>query len=138
MGFVRAKRLHGGAANLRSRPGDGGIDVALEHDLYLPQHETVRIGIGWAFQLEEGWHMLALAKSRHAGQLLVEAPLIDNIYRGEVHACLRNIGTPGKLVIEAGQGCMQLVPFFGGFISILEEDELSETVRGSGAFGSTG
>jgi dUTP pyrophosphatase len=63
--------------------------------------------------------------------------VIDADYRGEIKVALHNDGIHARLV-EKGQKVAQLVvmPFLN--ISFQEVDELDQTVRGTGGFGSTG
>ncbi len=126
------------ALPLKRRDGDGGIDVASPQEFVLEPGETIRIDSGWRFQCPEGWHLLAVQKSRHAGVLQVEAPLIDNSYRGSVHIVVTNTDDI-PYHIERGDYLMQLVPIFSPFMEIVVDDQLSMTVteRGDGAFGST-
>ena len=63
--------------------------------------------------------------------------VIDCDYRGEIMVALHNHGTAARRV-EAGDRIAQLViaPYYTAEFS--EAEELSETVRGVGGFGSTG
>lgn len=133
---IKAMQVRDGAFQLKFRDGDAGIDVALPYGFETEQvgPQTIKIPLGWAFEMEEGWHMLALQKSRHAGRMLVEAPLIDNSYRGEIHALLRIDMVPE---LEAGDYVLQLFPVWSLPFTIQVVDAISETERGDGAFGST-
>jgi dUTP pyrophosphatase len=63
--------------------------------------------------------------------------LIDGGYRGEIIAAVDNIkDIPYK--VSPGQRLFQLVAMDGSPIHFRIVEELSETVRGSGGFGSTG
>ena len=63
--------------------------------------------------------------------------VIDADYRGEVHVCLRNNGTEPFTVVR-GDRIAQLM-FLPVLTAVFEEtDELDETARGTGGFGSTG
>jgi len=63
--------------------------------------------------------------------------LIDSGYRGEIMAAVDNIKTE-DYTVEPGQRLFQLVAMDGASIHFELVDELSETTRGSGGFGSTG
>jgi dUTP pyrophosphatase len=63
--------------------------------------------------------------------------LIDGGYRGEIMAAIDNIKTEDYRV-EPGQRLFQLVAMDGAPIHFELVDELSDTSRGSGGFGSTG
>ena len=64
--------------------------------------------------------------------------IIDSGYRGNMIAAIRGVG--GNCIIEGGSRLVQichpsLEPFY---VKLVEENELSETSRGVGGFGSTG
>ena len=63
--------------------------------------------------------------------------LIDGGYRGEIIAAVDNIKEE-DCTVEPGQRLFQLVAMDGSPIQVEIVDELSETTRGSGGFGSTG
>ena len=63
--------------------------------------------------------------------------LIDGGYRGELMTVVDNVKTE-DYTVEPGQRLFQLVAMDGSPIHIEIVDELSETTRGSGGFGSTG
>lgn len=135
---IKAQQVRENSFDLRHREGDGGIDLALPYEWHTSIQQvgpaTIRVPLGWAFEMEEGWHLLALQKSRYAGQMLVEAPLIDNSYRGEIHALLTLMDVP---TLEAGDYVVQVLPVWSPTPTLTITDTLSETERGEGAFGST-
>ena len=63
--------------------------------------------------------------------------LIDGGYRGEIMAVVDNIKNE-VYTIEPGQRLFQLVGMDGSPIHFKLVDELSESTRGKGGFGSTG
>ena len=63
--------------------------------------------------------------------------LIDGGYRGEIIAMVDNIKNQ-DYTISAGDRLFQLVAMNGAPITFELVDELSDTSRGSGGFGSTG
>lgn len=119
------------------REMDGGFDVRLPFSHIVPANTSMRMPTGLAFEMPEGWHLMALQKSRHYGKILVEAPLVDNGYRGEVHAVVHNL-TELDIRFAQGDAVMQLMPVFSPHMAITEVVDISETARGDGAFGSTG
>lgn len=64
---------------------------------------------------------------------------IDEDYRGLIGAALHNHGSK-PFVVEEGERIAQMViqPCITANVLLVEVDELSETERGSGGFGSTG
>lgn len=126
----------------RAHPGDAGLDLhALEAaELQPGERATVRTGI--AVSIPDGYAGLVLPRSglaaRH-GIALVNAPgLIDSGYRGEIQVLLLNTDRSRSCVLEAGDRIAQLM------ISPVElpepefVDELDDTPRGQGGFGSSG
>jgi len=146
---IKARKVRDTALPLKYREGDGGIDVALPAwgfpsltgvDSMFPSltgEDSIKIPLGWAFECPPGWHLLALQKSRHAGRFLVEAPLIDNSYRGEIHACLTFLGYDNNIILRPGDYILQLLPVWSPPFIVQETTQLSETTRGGGNFGST-
>ena len=103
--------------------------------------ETKMISTGLAFAIPEGLVGLIFARSS-LGAKRGLAPankvgVIDSDYRGEVHVALHNHSLIPQTV-ENGERIAQmlLVPYYSAVFS--ETDELGETSRGEGGFGSTG
>ena len=63
--------------------------------------------------------------------------MIDGGYRGEIMAAVDNIKNE-DYTVEPGQRLFQLVAMDGSPIHFELVDDLSDTTRGSGGFGSTG
>lgn len=126
-----------------------GSEYAAGADLYacldapvtIDAHTTVLIPTGLAMELPAGWAGLVYARSGLASKRNLapanKVGVIDCDYRGEVMVALHNHGTVAQ-TIEHGERVAQLViaPYLTA--QFFESDELSETVRGDGGFGSTG
>ena len=126
-----------------------GTEYSAGADLYnLPDntvtvqpHETVLIKTGIAVEIPEGYCGLIFARSGLATKKGLapanKVGVIDADYRGEIMVALHN-HSDVSAVIEGGERVAQLaiVPFLKAEFE--ESSELSETVRGSGGFGSTG
>ena len=103
--------------------------------------ETAMIPTGIAIELERGTVGLIYARSGLASKRGLapanKVGVIDCDYRGEVKVALHNHG-PEPQTVESGERVAQLVvaPYIP--CEFEEADELSETVRGDGGFGSTG
>jgi dUTP pyrophosphatase len=140
---VRVTRLDPRAViPTRAYDHDAGLDLyALEEGGLAPgRRASVRTGI--AVEIPEGQAGLVLPRSglaaRH-GIALVNAPgLIDAGYRGEVRVLLLNTDPDHTFSISAGERIAQLVLVRIETPEIEEVDELGESVRGSGGFGSSG
>lgn len=126
----------------RAHPGDAGLDLyALEPcDLAPGQRASLRTGI--AVAIPEGHAGLVMARSglaaRH-GIALVNAPgLIDAGYRGEIRVLLLNTDREAAFRIDAGDRIAQLVVVAVELAEPVAVEELDETRRGTGGFGSSG
>lgn len=103
--------------------------------------ETVKIGTGLAFEIPEGYFGAIFARSGLAAkQGLRPANCVgvaDSDYRGEYIVALHNDSDTEKIV-RKGDRIAQLVilPYLSA--EFLPADELCDTERGSGGFGSTG
>ena len=76
--------------------------------------------------------------ARH-GIALVNAPgLIDSGYRGELRVLLLNTDADAAFVVAAGDRIAQLVLVRVETPELVEVEELEESARGSGGFGSSG
>jgi len=147
MARVQVKKLRDGAILPTS-----GSAFAAGYDLYacidqpvaISFGETSLIGTGLSFALPEGTFGAVFARSG----LSVKAGLrpancvgvIDSDYRGEVVVALRNDkpGVQNTYVVEPGERIAQMVllPYLP--MEFEETEELPETVRGAGGFGSSG
>lgn len=105
-------------------------------------NETTFIPTGWAFEIPEGHVMLMFSRSGHSAYQLRLANcvgVIDSDYRGEVKVPMAYDGksVPGRFV-HSGERIAQAMVIPVERVQFLEVDELSETARGLGGFGSTG
>ena len=103
--------------------------------------ETRFIPTGIALELPAGYAGLVYARSGIACKRGLapanKVGVIDCDYRGEVMVALHNHSGEAQTV-AVGERVAQLVitPYITA--EFIEKDELSDTVRGSGGFGSTG
>ena len=103
--------------------------------------ETRLIHTGLALEIPEGYAGLIYARSGIATKRGLapanKVGVIDSDYRGEIMVSLYNHSSSAQTIAD-GERVAQLVitPFLK--VEYTEADELSDTVRGSGGFGSTG
>lgn len=103
--------------------------------------ETKMIHTGIALEIPEGYAGLVYARSGIATKRGLapanKVGVIDSDYRGEIMVSLHNHSN-GNQEISDGERIAQLViaPFLA--VQFTECDELTDTVRGAGGFGSTG
>jgi len=145
---VRFKRLHEDA-QLPERKSDeaAGFDLHAhlpDGKIGIPPGERKLVACGFAMQLDPGYEGQVRPRSGLAvkqGVTVVNSPgTIDSDYRGEVKVGLVNLGNT-TYILEPGTRIAQLVicALPRTAVQILEDDEeLDETDRGDGGFGSTG
>lgn len=120
-----------------------GADLyaCLEAEVTIAPHATVLIPTGIAMELPIGYAGLIYARSGLATKKGLapanKVGVVDCDYRGEVKVALHNHGEVAQTVAY-GERIAQLViaPYLTA--QFIEQEELSETVRGAGGFGSTG
>ena len=120
-----------------------GMDVRanIDYPLELRPMERVLVKTGLFLEIPVGFECQVRPRSGLAikkGISVLNAPgTIDADYRGEVGVILVNLSNE-KYVINNGDRVAQLV--FAKFerADWIETDELTETIRGAGGFGSTG
>jgi len=120
--------------------GDAGIDLFVTEDQTIEAGETTRIHLCIACETVDNKPYLLMPRSSISKTPLRQCNsvgLIDGGYRGEIMAAVDNIKTE-PYTIEKGQRLFQLVAMDGSPIHFELVDELTETTRGEGGFGSTG
>ena len=120
--------------------GDAGLDLFVIHELTIQPGESAFIHLQIACENMDGKPYLVMPRSSISKtplRLSNSVGLIDAGYRGEILAAVDNIkDIPYK--VFPGQRLVQLVAMDGSPIHFKLVDELSDTSRGSGGFGSTG
>ena len=106
--------------------------------VHIAPHETIKLPTGWAFQPPEGYMLQILQRSGLASKGLIPlGGILDEDYTGEVIVIMLNT-TDKYLSINNGDRIAQMAirPYYQGEFELV--DELDETERGQGGFGSTG
>ena len=120
-----------------------GMDLyaCIDSPIIITPHQTVKIGTGLAIELPHGYFGAIFARSGLAtNQGLRPANCVgccDEDYRGEYIVALHN-DTDTPQVINPMERIAQLVVIPYLPIELTVVDELSDTERGDGGFGSTG
>ena len=120
--------------------GDAGLDLFVINEQTIRAGESTLIHLQISCENTENKPYLIMPRSSIAKtplRLSNSIGLIDGGYRGEIMAAVDNIKTE-DYTVEPGQRLFQLVAMDGASIHFELVDELSETTRGSGGFGSTG
>ena len=141
---IELKRLpHGEGLPAPAYAPDGaaGMDVVAAEDLTLAPGQRHAVATGFAIAIPLGYEVQVRPRSGLAlknGITCLNTPgTIDEDYRGEVKVILANLGDQ-PFEVRRGERIAQLVPAPVLKASFREVDELSETSRGAGGFGSTG
>ena len=120
--------------------GDAGLDIYVINEQTIDPDETTLIHLQIACETSDGRPYLLMPRSSIAKtplRLCNSIGLIDGGYRGEIMAVVDNIKKQ-PYTIKPGQRLFQLVAMDGSPIHFELVDELTESKRGDGGFGSTG
>lgn len=141
---VRIKRLaHGADLDLPgyATAGAAGMDVVSAEDLTLTAGARHAVATGLAVAIPPGYEIQVRPRSGLALKHGISVPnspgTIDSDYRGELKVILINHGSEA-FEIRRGDRIAQLVLAPVTQARWLEVEELDETARGEGGFGSTG
>lgn len=121
--------------------GDAGVDLHTRIDFVLGPGERAAVPTGLAVSIPMGLAGLVLPRSGHArkhGIGVVNSPgLIDSGYRGEISVLLINHGEE-EVSFSRGDRIAQLCLVAVPVVEWSEVDDLDESERGGGGFGSSG
>lgn len=126
----------------RAHAGDAGADLHAAESLTLAPGERALVGTGIAIALPMGTVGLIHPRSGLAakhGITIVNAPgTVDAEYRGELKVCLLNTDSSEPFEVTRGMRIAQLVVQRVELVDFVEAEQLDETARGAGGYGSTG
>ncbi|MEO5865648.1 MAG: dUTP diphosphatase [Sphingomonas sp.] len=141
---IAIRRLpHGKSLPLPAYATDGaaGMDVVAAEDLVLAPGARHAVATGFALAIPEGFEVQVRPRSglalKHGVTCLNTPGTIDSDYRGEVKVILANLGSE-PFTVTRGDRIAQLVPAPVQRAALDEVENLDETARGDGGFGSTG
>ncbi|MFH0853148.1 MAG: dUTP diphosphatase [bacterium] len=122
-----------------AHPGDAGLDLFSLEDYLLQPGERHSFALGFALELPEGYVSLIWDKSGLAQKhgITLIGGVIEYTYRGEYQLIMLNIGDL-PFEVHKGDKIGQLLIQPIVTAQIVEVEQLSETARGQGGFGSTG
>ena len=127
----------------RQTEGAAGYDLCacLEAPVTLEPGEGFPFSTGFAAEIPQGLVGLVFCRSGLGVKYGVSLPncvgVIDSDYRGELIVPLRNFGDK-PYTVHPGERIAQLVLLPVFLLPVEEVEELSQTQRGEGGFGSTG
>jgi len=122
-----------------AHPGDVGMDLHSTEDYILQPGERKVFDLGFATEFETGYAAIVKDKSSlpKNGGIHTMGGVYDAGYRGEYNVQLINLGTE-PYEIKKGNKIAQLIIYPIIIAELEETDELSDSSRGDGRFGSTG
>lgn len=138
---LKVKKLHKEAKfPKKATEGSACWDVfSTERKLFSPMEKGI-IHTGLAFELPMGRGLDIRPRSGWAsrGLIILNSPgTLDSDYRGELLVSCMNLSS-GNIVVNKGDRIAQIRPIRIEELEFEEVEELSETGRGEGGFGSTG
>ena len=138
---IKIKRIENGKLPEYKTTGSAGADcyARIEKEIILNENDMVTIPLGFAVEIPDGYEMQIRPRSGLAKKDKMVAVLgtIDSDYRGEVHAILIN-HSKSIFTIKPNDRIAQVVVCPVIRAEWYLTNELSETERGEGGFGSTG
>lgn len=118
-----------------------GMDLRAAEDVILPPGGRALVATGFAIALPDGFEAQVRPRSGLAakhGVTVLNAPgTVDADYRGEVKVILINHGADA-FAIKRGDRIAQMIVAPVTRVRLAEAENLSDTARGAGGFGSTG
>lgn len=144
MEAIRVKKLREGAllpTYGTAQAAGADLYACLEAPLTIAPGETAWVTTGLALEVPEGCAGLVYARSGLATKRGLapanKVGVIDSDYRGEITVVLYNHGSEAQ-TISSGERIAQLIITPVLTPAYTETDRLTETLRGTGGFGSTG
>lgn len=121
--------------------GAAGFDFHSTEDVTLHAGKVVLVSTGLTCELEPGWELQVRCRSglaaKHGVFLVNGVGTVDSDYRGEIKVILSTISSE-PVVLKKGERVAQGVIAQAVQAQIEEVQELTESLRGAGGFGSTG
>lgn len=142
---IKFQKLHPDAVTPSyAKQGDAGLDLTVVGFQVTPSYISYKTGL--AFEIPEGYVGLLFPRSSNSKKQLLltnSVGVVDSGYRGEIEFRFKLVGNgvipEGDLdVYEIGDKVGQLVILPYPQIELQEENNLSDSERGTGGFGSTG
>jgi dUTP pyrophosphatase len=138
--IVKVKKLHENAViPSYSKPGDAGMDLTIT-EIKENNFRQISYGFGVAMEIPFGYVGLVFPRSSVKNQDLLLSNcvgVIDSGYRGEIQSTFKKTD-PSEKFYNVGDRGAQIIILPYPQVFMVESDELSDTERGTGGFGSTG
>lgn len=142
---IKFKRLHPKAILPTFKTeGSSGADLYAAVDLIIQPGKTGLVPLGFAVSMPRGLEIQIRPRSglalTHAVTVLNTPATVDSDYRGEFKVILANFG-PNPFYVTVGDRIAQAVVAYVPrvvYTEMEDAEELDDTSRGAGGFGSTG
>ena len=121
----------------KAHPDDAGFDLFALEDAVVPTRDFAKIPTGVHIEIPKGYVGLVTSKSGLMGKGLTCRGTIDSNYRGAIWAVVYN-HSDKDYKFSKGDKVTQLVILPYLVDELTEVENLSDTDRGNGGFGSTG
>jgi dUTP pyrophosphatase len=125
-----------------SHPGDAGADLVTTEDVTLKPGERALVPTGIAIALPLGYaafvHPRSGLAARHGLSIVNTPGTVDSGYRGEIKVALINHDLHEAIVLSRGDRIAQLVIQRVEHAQFVEVEDLPDSPRGAGGYGSTG
>jgi dUTP pyrophosphatase len=123
---------------------DSGFDLYSVEEIEIPAFGRALVPTGLSFDIKDGYEIQVRTKSGLAinqGLMVLNSPgTVDNGYTGEVKVIIFNTNSTSVTIhkgMKVGQAVVCPV-VNGGWVNLVEVDEINEKERGENGFGSTG
>ncbi len=124
-----------------AHPEDAGMDIYSNEEKIIEPYTWALVKTGFCMELPTGYEAQVRSKSGltlKSGLIVLNSPgTVDENYRGEVGVILMNVAKT-SYKIEKHQKIAQMVINKVEHLKMQEVEEISESARGEGGFGSTG
>ncbi len=142
MAKIRIKKIRDNAVTPHyEHDGDAGMDLYAVEDFTLRPGQRELIPTGFQVEVPKGYEMQIRPKSglalKHGITVLNTPGTVDSCYRGEVGVIMLN-ASDRDYEVKVGEKVAQAVIAKVEKAVIEEVEDLTQTQRGSGGFGSTG
>ena len=138
---VKIKKVHPNAVKPKyAKENDAGMDLVATSIIENTSFQ-ITYGLGIAMEIPDGMVGLVFPRSsiRNTELMLSNSVgVIDAGYRGELQATFNKLNGLDSIAYNVGDRIAQIVIVPHPIVQFVEVDELSESKRGSGGFGSTG
>lgn len=142
MNVLKIKKIHPKAVTpSKATDGSACFDLYCCEEFLLSNGSLIMVKTGLVFEIPEGYHVEICSRSGMAksGIIIPNSPgIVDSDYRGEVMVMLYGLFMGNHEIFQVGSKIAQCKMVENTLTSIEIVNELSDTERGAGGFGSTG